>query len=98
MHTLVAMRYSHARTSGPPSKLSRLRHARRTVSWTGVLRLVEQGEHPVTVDVEFAPVPLRERLERRIRERPAHRPDVFCRTSCTAQVLPSGSLKKTNEP
>jgi hypothetical protein len=32
--TFVAMRYSQARNSGPPSKLSRERHARRSVSWT----------------------------------------------------------------
>ena len=31
---LVAMRYSQARKPGPPSKLSRLRHARRKVSCT----------------------------------------------------------------
>ena len=33
-HTLVAIRYSHALTSAPPTNDSRARHARRNVSWT----------------------------------------------------------------
>lgn len=32
-HTFVAMRFSHERNNEPPSKLSRLRRARRNVSW-----------------------------------------------------------------
>ena len=77
-----------------------------------VLGLVERGQHPVAVDVQLSPVPLGEGGERELvtRDRRAHRlihvPEwfrtihrhAFVRsTSCSSQMLPSGSVKSAND-
>jgi hypothetical protein len=68
----------------------------------GVLRLVERGQHPVAVDVEFAPVPLGEGREcglptgERGRDLVGQAVAPSGLTSWTIQVLPSTSWNEMN--
>ena len=62
----VAMRYSQARNVERPWKLLRFRHARRNVSWTRVLGVLQRAEHAVAVRLELGAVGLGQRRERRL--------------------------------
>jgi hypothetical protein len=62
----------------------------------GILGLVKRGEHPVAVQVQFAPVPLGQFGEPGLGAR-GHGPDWGRLTSWTSQPLPSGSLNDANE-